>query len=124
MTVARDMNRDENTFALIADLASGAAVADILRWQLRVDHKRPTFDLIEVKEGAANDAIFRLEEILHETPAEFGAAIQSFADRYDEKGRKQLQRYLRQGERADRFLDLVNHGTAHDPVMKRSDSSD
>jgi hypothetical protein len=40
-----------------ADLASGVAVADILRWELRTDRKRPMFDLIEVKEGPANDAI-------------------------------------------------------------------
>jgi hypothetical protein len=116
--VSREMNRDEASFALIADLASGIAIADILRWDLRPDLKRLAFDIIEVKEGTVNGAILDLEEIFHERPGEFQDAMQQFADRYGEKGRKQLERYLRQGERADRFMELVNRGTVHDPVFE------
>ena len=113
--VADRMNEEPATFAFIADLATGVAIADIVVFTV-TEEPRLSVTLLEVKEGEANQAILNIHELFERNDAEFQNALRTFAERYGKHGMKQLERFARQLERAKTYRQLITTGTAKDFV--------
>ncbi len=112
---ALEINDDPRSFALIADLATGVAIGDILHFSV-TEEPRLSLALLEIKEGSANQAILNLHDLFEKDSAEFEAAVRTFAQRYGTPGMKQLERFVRQLDRADTYHKLIRTGTARDFV--------
>ncbi len=69
---------------------------------------------MEVKEGVINDRILDLMAV-EGTPEEAAARIGAFAEEHGSKAVKQLARVLRQRERYNRFMDILEEDHGFDP---------
>lgn len=111
----RAINEDPRSFALIADLGTGVAIADILHFTVTAE-PRLSLALLELKEGQANQAILNLHDLFEKDARRSEEAVRAFSNRYGEHGMKQLERFARQLKRADTYHQLVSTGAAPDFV--------
>lgn len=106
--VAGEINKSPENFALLSDLTHFVQIGDLL---VRTDKN---VAIMELKEGAVNDKIANLVKKIHdpEFPIE---EIKDEISTYDKNTTKQLDRVLRQQERASRAIEIINKDEGNDP---------
>lgn len=106
--VAGEINKSPENFALLSDLTHFVQIGDLL---VRTDKN---VGIMELKEGAVNDMIVNLVKKIHdpEFPIE---EIKDEISTYDKNTTKQLDRVLRQQERASRAIEIINKDEGNDP---------
>ena len=104
------LNEDPLTVAIWSDATSCVDVGDIvcLSWS-----GKPS-GFFEAKEGVINDRIIGLLGVKG-TPEELVEEIAAFADGYGPKALKQLERVVKQGQRYNQFMDIIDHDQGFDP---------
>ena len=96
-------------FGLLSDLTSFVQVGDLLV----VDAEKSSLQIVEVKEGPANERIGKFAEFIAE--AQCGRAFQYFREEEGDKGVAQLLRIARQADRMSHVAEVVNKGEGIDP---------
>jgi hypothetical protein len=104
------LNVDPLTIAIWSDATCCVDVGDIV-YQSFSDKVSGFF---EVKEGTMNDKIFELMEAKG-TREEIVKGIMAFADDHGPKAMKQLERVVKQRERYNQFMDIIDHDRGFDP---------
>ncbi|GEP52801.1 hypothetical protein FNO01nite_34730 [Flavobacterium noncentrifugens] len=106
--VANEINKSPENFALLSDLTHFVQIGDLL---VRTDKN---VGIMELKEGAVNEKIADLIKKMHdpEFPIE---ELKSEISSYDKNTTKQLDRVLRQQERAFRAIEVINKDEGDDP---------
>src|SRR5690606_26016656 len=103
-----ELNKDEQSFALISDLTSFIQIGDIL-W------KTPKgLSIIEAKEGEKNETARELLDYLN-LPEETDYD-KVFPPYFNPKMKEQIKRMHRQDVRATRAVDVINNSIGKDPV--------
>ena len=105
-----NINSDPQTIAIWSDATSCVDVGDVV---CRSFSDKPN-GFFEVKEGTMNDKIFELMEVKG-GPEELVEEIKAFADERGPKAVKQLERVLRQRERYNQCMDIIDHDRGFDP---------
>ncbi|MGC2467928.1 MAG: hypothetical protein WA517_22240 [Candidatus Acidiferrum sp.] len=101
ITVANQLNKRPDIFAIPLDFSRFSCISDLLRLR-RYPDGRCSSDFIEVKEGTVNDEIF--EVIKARDPDRY----LEFFDKYGEKGIAQIERVFKQGKVVDDRLKLFD----------------
>jgi hypothetical protein len=105
-----NINSDPQTIAIWSDATSCVDVGDVV---CRSFSDKPN-GFLEVKEGAMNDRIFELMEVKG-TSDEIVSEITAFADEHGPRAVKQLERVVKQRERYNQFMDIIDHDRGFDP---------
>jgi hypothetical protein len=104
------INEDPLTIAIWSDATSCVDVGDVL---CRSFSGKPD-GFFEVKEGTMNDRILELMKVKG-TPEEISKEIVEFADKYGPKAMKQLDRVVKQRERYNQYMDIIDDDRGFDP---------
>lgn len=99
--VANQMNNEPEVLAIPLDFSRFSCITDLLRIRRYADG-RVSSDFIEIKEGSVNDQILEVMEA--GAPDEY----LKFFDRYGQKGAKQVERMLKQGQVVDERIKLFD----------------
>ncbi|WP_431244397.1 hypothetical protein ACQ9BO_08815 [Flavobacterium sp. P21] len=106
--VSLEINESPENFALISDLTHFVQIGDLLT-------RTPKgLAIMELKEGSVNNKIADLVKKIHDT----GFPLKDLEDEIsnlDLNTNKQLQRVLRQEERAFRAVEIINKDEGNDP---------
>ena len=105
-----NINADPQTIAIWSDATSCVDVGDIV---CRSFSGKPN-GFFEVKEGTMNDRILELMRVKG-TPEEISKEIVAFADKYGPKAMKQLDRVVKQRERYNQYMDIIDDDRGFDP---------
>ncbi len=105
-----NINSDPQTIAIWSDATSCVDVGDVV---CRSFSDKPN-GFIEVKEGTMNDRILELMEV-KATSDVIVNEIMAFADEHGPKAMKQLERVVKQRERYNQFMDIIDHDHGFDP---------
>jgi hypothetical protein len=105
-----NINADPQSIAIWSDATSCVDVGDVV---CRSYSGKPN-GFLEVKEGKMNDNIFELMEVKG-PPEEVVKEIMAFADEHSPKAMKQLERVVRQRQRYNQFMDIIDHDRGFDP---------
>jgi hypothetical protein len=104
------INEDPLTIAIWSDATSCVDIGDVL---CRSFSGKPD-GFFEVKEGTMNDRILELMRVKG-APEEISKEIINFAEKYGPKAMKQLDRVVRQRERYNQYMDIINDERGFDP---------
>lgn len=104
---AKQVNADENSFALINDITSILGVGDLLVLQ------KGKIELVEMKEGKMNILITKLFE---ENKQDDPEIIKELVKMHGDNVVKQIKRFSRQKETMDAVIEYINTGTGKDSV--------
>lgn len=110
--VANVINKNPKDFALISDLTSFVQIGDLL---VKHDNK---IGIMELKEGYVNNLIDDFFKSIQENK-EFERK-EEFKEKLNKKTLKQINRMLRQLERASRAITVINKDEGVDPVSGRN----
>lgn len=103
--VANEINTKGEDFALLSDITNFVQIGDLLiRHDLKVG-------IMELKEGKVNDLIADFFDKLEKKDADMA----EFMHTLDKKTLEQMQRVLKQKEKAARAIDLINNDEGPDP---------
>ncbi len=104
------INEDPLTIAIWSDATSCVDVGDVLcrSFSGKLD------GFFEVKEGTMNDRILELMRVKG-SPEEISKEIVAFADKYGPKAMKQLDRVVKQRERYNQYMDIIDDDRGFDP---------
>lgn len=108
IAVASEINKLPENFALISDLTHFVQIGDLLAITPQ------GLGIIELKEGVVNDKIADLVKKIHDPDFPIKELEGQIKD-LDLNTNKQLQRVLRQEERAFRAVDIINKDEGKDP---------
>lgn len=104
------INEDPLTIAIWSDATSCVDVGDVV---CRSFSGKPE-GFFEVKEGTMNDRILELMRVKG-TPEEIFTEIVAFADKYGPKAMKQLDRVVKQCEKYNQYMDIIDDDHGFDP---------
>lgn len=104
------INEDPLTIAIWSDATSCVDVGDVL---CRSFSGKPE-GFFEVKEGTMNDRILELMSVKG-TPEEISKEIVAFADKYGPKAMKQLERVVKQRQRYNQYMNIIDDDSGFDP---------
>ncbi|MBS1648053.1 MAG: hypothetical protein JST67_12000 [Bacteroidetes bacterium] len=107
ISVANQINQKPENFALLSDITNFVQIGDLL---IRHDKK---VGIMELKEGKVNDLIAKFFDDLEKE--ENKSDLTEFMQKLDKKTIEQMQRVLRQKERAIRAIDVINKDKGLDP---------
>jgi hypothetical protein len=105
-----NINADPQSIAIWSDATSCIDVGDVLCRSFSGGLN----GFFEAKAGTMNDRIFELLEVKG-GPEDTISAITDFADKYGPKAVKQLERFLKQGQRYNQVMDIIDHDRGFHP---------
>jgi len=110
-SLAEEINKDTNKFALITDITSCLGMGDLV-----IAETDKPIKIAEVKEGKVNEAISNLiDSNLKSDNDDFKKDLLDFYKQYGEKGHKQIQRKLRQNARVLGSIEYIENDEGVDP---------
>jgi hypothetical protein len=105
-----NLNSDPMTIAIWSDATTCVDLGDVFC----KSHSGKPSGFLEVKEGAMNDKIFELIRVKG-TPDDIVAQIETFAGKNGPKAVKQLERVVRQQQRYNQIMDIIDEDRGYDP---------
>jgi hypothetical protein len=105
-----NLNSDPMTIAIWSDATTCVDLGDVFCMSLS---GKPS-GFLEVKQGTMNDKIFELMKVKG-TPDEIVAQIETFATTNGPKAMKQLDRVVRQQQRYNQIMDIIDEDRGYDP---------